>query len=136
MPKSMTFETPAEVTKMFFGLTSRWTTPASAPVGVSDVVREVKTLTNLSNDRCEKAERSQLVVLASSDDHLSERNSFEVFEGHVVAALDLTKLKNLADVRMVNLGRNASLVNEHVDELGFVGEVRKNSLDHHKPLKS
>jgi len=56
--------------------------------------------------------------------------------GDVVGAADLTQVVDLRDVRVVEVGRDAGLVQEHLDELGVVRQVREDPLDHQVPLEA
>src|SRR5262249_5716779 len=58
-----------------------------------------------------------------------QRQAGEELHDHVVAALVLAELEGLHDVRVIEHGGKPRLVEEHLDELGVVGEVIVQALD-------
>ncbi len=59
-----------------------------------------------------------------------------VLHRDVVGALDLSEVVDLRDVGVVQEGGDPRLVEEHVNELFLLREVRKNSLHHHLLLEA
>ena len=64
---------------------------------------------------------------------LGEGHPFEVLEGHEGDALVISAAEDVDDGRVVEPAREAHLVAEHGEELGVVGHLRVDPLDHHLP---
>jgi hypothetical protein len=79
------------------------------------------------------AGRHALVGLARQ---LGERHAGQVLHHHVVAAVVLPELERLHDVRVIELRPEPRLVEEHADEVGVVGQVVEQALDHHVLLEA
>ena len=65
----------------------------------------------------------------AAHDH-RERQAGEELHDHEVAVLVLAQLHGLDDVRVVEAGREPGLVQEHLHEVGVVGEVIVQALHH------
>src|SRR5262245_12453517 len=79
------------------------------------------------HDGCGDRYRGRLVRERKLE-QVAERNAVHVLldEDDLVALVDDVEHRN--DVRMMNPRRNASLIVEHLDELGVVGKMRMESL--------
>ena len=60
----------------------------------------------------------------------------EVLHRDPVGALVLTEIEHLRDVRVVDTSRDPRFIEEHVDELIVLDEVRVDALDRHPFLEA
>jgi hypothetical protein len=98
---------PSKLTKMFSGVTSRWTIPSGCPC--------------------------RLLGLGNDPAHVAAE---EVFHGDEIAVADLTEIVDLDDVGMIELRGELRLVEEHPHEALLVAQVRADALQHHRLLEA
>ena len=70
-----------------------------------------------------------LASLLHAAHDLAERLAVEVLHGDPVGVVVLAEIEDLGDVRVVDAGRDPRLIEEHVDELIVLDEVRVDALD-------
>ena len=117
MPKSTIFTSPVNVTTMFCGEMSRWTMFSGAAVEVALLVRVGEAGAHAEHDRERVLERELGDALLPHLPHdRAKVLAVHVLHRDEVSAVDLPDVEDLDDVRVRERGRDARLVEEHVDE--------------------
>ncbi len=92
------------------------------------LVRVMQRFAGGDEDRGRVGERHRRAELGGAGDQPRQVLAADVLHGEVVAAVVDAEVVDVDDVRMVELRRQARLVEEHVDEIGLRGEVRQNTF--------
>jgi hypothetical protein len=103
---------------------------------VALVVRVVQALADLHDHEAGLGHRHRLVDRAAPVEDVPEIATVDVLQRDVVRAVDDTEVEDLGDVRVVQLNRDLRLVDEHLDELFVLRDVRKDPLHGHQPLEA
>jgi hypothetical protein len=80
--------------------------------------------------------RYRLALVAAAVEDGAQIAAVNVLEGDVVRLLDHAEVEDLGDVRVVQLNRDLRLVDEHLDELFVLRDVRQDALDGNQALEA
>jgi len=103
---------------------------------VALVVRVVEALADLHDDEAGLRHRHRLALGAAAIEDRAQVAAVDVLERDVVAAIDDAEVEDLGDVRVVQLHRDLRLVDEHLDELFVLRDVRKDALHGDEALEA
>ncbi len=98
-------------------------------VEVLEVVRVVERLQGLAEHADVHRERERVALLPED---ARERDALEIVHDHEVTLTLGADLVRLHDVRVVQAGREARLLQEHLEEARVLDELRLQLLDHEK----
>ena len=73
-------------------------------------------------------------ALVGAPQHALQRLSFQVLHGDATTPVDHARFERLHDVRVIELGEQPRLVQEHLDQTRIFVEVRMQALDHHRAM--
>ena len=138
MPKSTTFTSPVNVTMTFCGDTSRCTMLSGAPFEIALLVRirEARRRRRArSRARAPSGTRGRSCVFICADDG-SQVLALDVLHRDEVRAVDLPDVEDLDDVRVRERGRDARLVEEHLDERLVLVHRGQDALDDDELLEA
>ena len=99
------------------------------PVLPAQLVGGVQALGRVGADAGAQLRRDAHPPLLGPAHHLAQRLAVEVLHGDPVGVVVLAEIEDLGDVRVVDAGRDPRLVEEHVDELIVLDQVRVDALD-------
>ena len=106
------------------------------PFEVVFAMRVVERRGDLRSDEEREVDRNRLIAfLRFLQDRLQIR-TVDVLHGDVVRVLDLAEVVDMDDVVVIELRGELRFIDEHLDEVLIVGEVRKDLLDGHDLLKT
>ncbi len=115
--------------RRFGGETSRWTMCEAISVVVGDLVRVAEAAAGLDADVDRFLHREATALLAEPlDDRLEVRPVDELHDDEV-GVVRRADVEDGDDVRVVEAGAEAGLVEEHRDEVRVLREVRQDALD-------
>ena len=103
---------------------------------VALVVRVIEALAHLHHDEARLRDRHRLAAAAAAIEDVAEVAPVDVLERDVVAGIDDAEIEDLGDVRVVQLNRDLRLVDEHLDELFVLRDVRQDALDRDEPFEA
>ncbi len=99
------------------------------PALSTKLVSRVKALRRIGANARRKVGRDELPVFLASAHDLTKRLAVEVFHRDPIGVVVLPEVEHLRHVRVVDPRRDTRLVEEHVDELVVLDEVRVDALD-------
>ncbi|KYF66223.1 hypothetical protein BE15_35130 [Sorangium cellulosum] len=95
----------------------------------TQLVGSVEALCGIGADARGELGRDAQPALLCAAHHLPERLAVEVLHGDPVSVVVLPEIEHLRDVGVVDASRDTRLVEEHVDELIVLDQMRVDPLD-------
>ena len=106
------------------------------PLGITLVVRVVQTFADLHDHVAGLRHGHQEALLVQVIEDAAQVATLDVFQGYEIRVVHFAKVKDLGDVRVLQLHRDLRFINEHRDELFILSDVGEDAFERHDALEA